>query len=97
MRTAIVTAWALSLTACATPVAEQVPTPSSGKVCDAEAVQNYVGRPANSENAAAILSTSGARAFRWGPPNSAWTMDHRPDRVSVRYDEAMTITRITCG
>ena len=40
---------------------------------------------------------SGAEVLRWGPPNSAWTMDYRTDRVNVRYDEARQITEITCG
>ena len=35
--------------------------------------------------------------LRWGPPNAAWTMDYRQDRVNVRYDERMKIVEITCG
>ena len=45
----------------------------------------------------AILAESGAEVLRWGPPNSAWTMDYREDRVNVRYDDEMKITEITCG
>ena len=46
---------------------------------------------------AAIMKDTGAQSLRWGPPESAWTMDYRPDRVNVRYDREMKITEITCG
>lgn len=65
--------------------------------CDAPAVQDHVGRQASAERGQAILAASGARILRWGPPNAMWTMDYRTDRVNVRYDEAMTITEVTCG
>ncbi len=66
-------------------------------VCDAEPAQSFVGQNADSETGMAILKASGAARLRWGPPDSAWTMDYRPDRVNVRYDQNMTITDITCG
>ncbi|WP_272003749.1 I78 family peptidase inhibitor [Roseovarius sp. ZX-A-9] len=31
------------------------------------------------------------------PPNSAVTLDHRPDRLNVDVDEGGVITRIWCG
>ena len=68
-----------------------------GGSCAAAPVQRHVGDRATQEMGAAILAESGARVLRWGPPNSAWTMDYRQDRVNVRYDEAMQIVAITCG
>jgi hypothetical protein len=65
--------------------------------CDAGTVQGFVGHKATGEIGAAILATSRARALRWGPPRSAWTMDYRDDRVNVRYDDDMVITSVTCG
>lgn len=65
--------------------------------CDAAPVQYHVGHDATQAMGAAILKESGAQTLRWGPPNSAWTMDYRADRVNVRYDEGMKITGITCG
>lgn len=65
--------------------------------CNAEPVQRYLGQAATAAAGAAILKESGARTLRWGPPNSAWTMDYREDRVNVRYDAASAITGITCG
>jgi hypothetical protein len=66
-------------------------------MCNAEAVQAYVGQQADEVTGAAILKNSGARTLRWGPPNAAWTMDYRQDRVNVEYDETMKIVRISCG
>ena len=37
------------------------------------------------------------RTLRWGGPGMAMTMDFRPDRLTVSYDEAMTITSARCG
>ena len=93
---------ALALAGCAmTPppegAGEPQPRPDEIAQCDAALVQPYVGEKATEETGAAILTESGARGLRWGPPRSAWTMDFRPDRVNVRYDDAMIITDITCG
>ncbi|AWW75736.1 hypothetical protein CD351_14990 [Erythrobacter sp. KY5] len=82
---------------------EQTPAPSPEPLrppagnCDASAVQDYLGQIANQQNGAAILAASKARVLRWGPPDSAWTMDYRDDRVNVRYDANMEITAVTCG
>lgn len=66
-------------------------------VCDASDLQGFVGQTATAESGAKLLELSGARTLRWGPPNSAWTMDYRQDRLNVRYDQEMAITAITCG
>ena len=69
----------------------------SGSPCDAAPVQELVGETATAELGARILAESGAATLRWGPPDSAWTMDYRPDRVNVRFDRDMAVTAITCG
>jgi hypothetical protein len=46
---------------------------------------------------AELLRATGARQLRWLAPGMAATMDFRPDRLSVSYDEKMVITLITCG
>jgi hypothetical protein len=76
---------------------EAVPPPPVPMVCDAAPAQSFAGRGATQSVGEAILEASGARSLRWGPPNSAWTMDYREDRVNVRYDAQMIITDITCG
>ncbi|MEM7781146.1 MAG: I78 family peptidase inhibitor [Pseudomonadota bacterium] len=87
----------------APPVAEE---PANGPqrpprdmlgVCNAQPVQIYVGETVTTDLGATILSESGAKSLRWGPPRSAWTMDYRNDRVNVRYDDNSTIIAITCG
>lgn len=84
------------LSGCVTVTAPAVPAPGT-QTCRAEAAARLVGQIASSETGARALALAGARTLRWGPPNSAWTMDYREDRVNVRYDETMRITEVTCG
>ncbi|OBV11183.1 I78 family peptidase inhibitor [Erythrobacter dokdonensis] len=98
MRLAIIGLAAVGLAGCATMGDDG--GPGSGPMpmmCNAEKVQSYVGKQANADTGATILKQSGARTLRWGPPNAAWTMDYRQDRVNVQYDAGMTIGQITCG
>ena len=88
------------LAACATTSPDDGDAPGNGgeaETCNAEAANQHVGQKATAETGSRIQSETGARQLRWGPPDSAWTMDFRPDRVNVRYDREMTITEITCG
>lgn len=101
MRILTLSVLALPLAACA-EYSQPAPSPSAPGdamrgACNADAAQTHLGQQANEEAGAAILAESGAEVLRWGPPNSAWTMDYRTDRVNVRYDEARLITEITCG
>lgn len=75
---------------------EPLPRPETN-TCSAQAVQYHVGHDATQAMGEAILRESGAAMLRWGPPDSVWTMDYRPDRVNVRYDRDMKITAVTCG
>ena len=90
---------ATATAACTTiPASDPVTQPEPvADQCDAGSAQSFVGRKADTATGTAIRDASGARILRWGPPNSAWTMDYRMDRVNVRYDEGMVITEITCG
>ena len=65
--------------------------------CDADKGQSFVGQRATAEVGAELLRLTGAQQLRWGPPNSAMTMDFRTDRLTVAYDNGMIIERITCG
>ena len=73
---------------------EQVPAPGG---CDAAPAHSRVGQRITETTGAAILAETGARTLRWGPPDSAWTMDYSEDRVNVRYDANMVISEVTCG
>lgn len=94
---------AAGLSGCATtggdpaPDLAAAPEAPAPMTCNAGPAQYHVGHDATQAMGAAILKDSGARTLRWGPPNSARTMDYREDRVNVRYDGTMKITGITCG
>lgn len=74
------------------------PAPAGeGGVCRSGAGQSFIGRAASADLGAEVLAATGARALRWGPPDSAMTMDYRADRVTVGYDRAMIVTSVSCG
>jgi Peptidase inhibitor I78 family len=97
MRLAVVTpAIALLLGACAT-TAEEPPVRELPGECNAASVQDRVGQRATSELGGTLLRLTGAQVLRWVPPRTAVTMDFRPDRLTVSYDDNMVIERISCG
>lgn len=65
--------------------------------CRNEGLDPFVGRTASAELGVELLKVSGARALRWGAPGMAMTMDFRPDRLTVSYDEKMVIISARCG
>lgn len=79
------------------------PTPANPPVapekvpCRADGLARFIAATASAETGAALLAASGARTLRWAAPDSALTMDFRPDRLTVSYDRAMRITRLSCG
>jgi hypothetical protein len=103
MKHAIIGLAAIGLAGCVATGADlapdqpSTPPPPEAMMCNAEPAQYHVGHDATQAMGAAVLKDSGARSLRWGPPNSAWTMDYREDRVNVRYDAGMKITEVTCG
>lgn len=97
------TGLAVALTGCATSGGNATPYQTVATstldetVCNAAPAQYHISHDATQAIGEAILKDSGARTLRWGPPQSAWTMDYRQDRVNVRYDDTLKITEITCG
>lgn len=93
----------LALAACAAttpPIADAGDDPVTrepGASCDAGPAQGMVGAQASAASGAELLALTGARTLRWVPPRSAVTMDFRPDRLTVTYDDDMVIERIACG
>jgi len=90
----------LSLTGCKTHwdnVREELAHTRDDAPCDATALQEMVGQRVDAEMGERLRRGAGAKDLRWAPPNSALTMDYRPDRLTVSYDEDMAITRISCG
>lgn len=85
------------LSACtqATPP-EDLPAMPQG-TCNADPAQSLLGTRATAEAGTQLLKLTGARTLRWVPPRSAVTMDYRADRLTVSYDDAYTLVRISCG
>jgi hypothetical protein len=65
--------------------------------CDASNVQEFVGQRATQDLGQLLMERTGAEVLRWGPPNSAMTMDYRVERLTVSYDADMIIEMISCG
>lgn len=71
--------------------------PAPGGECNASGVQDRIGQRATEQLGAELLKLTGARTLRWGPPDTAFTMDFRQDRLNIHYDRDYIITRINCG
>ena len=67
------------------------------QTCRAEPAQAFVGQRATAELGAKVQAASGATRLRWLPPRTVTTMEYAYGRVNVRYDDAMTVTGISCG
>jgi hypothetical protein len=80
----------LTLAACQPE--EAVVQQPDNDTCGAAAFSDRIGTPAQNHDFA-----DANRPHRIIPPNSAVTMDHRPDRLNVDLDEKGIITRIWCG
>ena len=93
-RTALI-AGALLLAGCT--AATPPPETASAPVCKADAAQGKVGQAATADLGAELLRLTGARVLRWVAPGMAVTMDFRPDRLTVTYDDKSIVTRISCG
>ncbi len=78
------------------PPPRDIPAMPEGE-CKAEPALDIKGQKATAELGAELLRRTGAKQLRWVPPGAAVTMDYRADRLTVGYDEAYTIVRISCG
>lgn len=89
---------AFALAGCATA---SPPTSSPGDeapatLCDGPAGQAFIGQKASPATGSQLIAATGAKTLRWVPPRSAVTMDYRPDRLTVSYDDDMVITQVSC-
>ncbi|WP_375270637.1 I78 family peptidase inhibitor [Sphingomonas sp.] len=64
--------------------------------CNAEAVQQFVGQPADA-TAAEALRVSGAKSLRRYATGDVLTMDYRADRLDVESAANGRIVKLTCG
>lgn len=99
MRMMVMGLMALPLAACtgANAPGPAAPPAMAEGPCRNEGLDSFAGQKASAETGAALMKASGARTLRWGGPGMAMTMDFRPDRLTVSYDEAMIITSARCG
>lgn len=74
-----------------------IPPRVSEASCEGESLEQFVGQIASAELGARMLKLSGAQRLRWVPPRTAVTMDFRPDRLTVHYDDDARIIRANCG
>ncbi|PHP20854.1 peptidase inhibitor I78 [Sphingobium sp. IP1] len=65
--------------------------------CRNDGLDRFTGQKATADLGAELLKASGAKTLRWGGPNMAMTMDFRPDRLTVSYDDQMVVTSARCG
>lgn len=92
-----IAAGAAALSGCATTNSGATVSHGGSGKCVAEPAQRFVGQKADVAHGLTIKQVTGAELLRWAPPRSALTMDFREERVTIAYDDAMTITMITCG
>lgn len=71
--------------------------PDAQGPCRNDGLDRFVGQTSSADLGVELLKASGARTLRWGGPGMAMTMDFRADRLTVSYDERMTITSARCG
>ena len=90
-------ALALTVAAAAIPLGGCAPSTLENNFCNAEPGQLFVGQKADAASGLAIRQATGADEVRWAPPRTAMTMEFKEGRVTVAYDDAMTITAVTCG
>ncbi|WEK47998.1 MAG: I78 family peptidase inhibitor [Candidatus Andeanibacterium colombiense] len=89
---------ALALAGCASTGNSEVGTGDRTEdVCKPEPGQVFVGQKATAELGAKLLQATGAKRLRWVPPRTVVTMDYRPDRLTVTYDDDLVIERVSCG
>lgn len=88
----------LAASGCATAGEEAAgPGGDAAYRCEAEPIQDLVGRPATAELGADALRRSHSRTLRWIRPGDAVTMDYREDRLNVSLDAQGQVERLNCG
>lgn len=101
MRMAMMAMTLLPLAACAGtgsegPDSTSPPAMAQGP-CRNDGLDRFTGQKATADLGAELLKASGAKTLRWGGANMAMTMDFRPDRLTVSYDDQMVVTSARCG
>jgi hypothetical protein len=72
------------------------PMPGPGRMCNAGAVQNYIGSGMSPQLQSRLRSRSNASTVRVVRPGQAMTMDFRRDRLTVDVDARGRISGLRC-
>lgn len=91
MRVYLAAAGVLALAACH-PAETESPMPDRPIPCIAPDLQSVVGQPRSALNVAELPDPK-----RIIGPDTAVTMDYRPERLNLQHDARGTIIRIFCG
>ena len=65
--------------------------------CVAEKARLAVGRPYTDATAKKARVAAGASTIRKIEPGRAYTMEFRPDRLTLRVDARGVVTSVSCG
>ncbi|MGX5220529.1 MULTISPECIES: I78 family peptidase inhibitor [Pseudomonas] len=92
----------VSLSACSSvdnssSSAETATTDRFKDKCNADVVQDMLGKRVTPELRKQIKEKSGAKSVRVLGPADPMTMDYKSSRLNIDTDEADVIDRITCG
>jgi hypothetical protein len=69
----------------------------AARLCKEPQLVRFVGMKADAALGHKMLLASGAHEMRWAPPGSMQTMEVKPGRLTVSYDEHMMVTAARCG
>lgn len=86
---------ALALLGACTP--KTPPEAIPGVECNVEKLGGLTGKAKSAEVESEALRLSGAKSVRWLAPDSAATMDFRPDRLNLNTDAEGKIVSARCG
>lgn len=95
-RMAMMAVVTLTANAACTPVEMRGEAPAT-TACRTGGLSTWLGKRASDVRAEEMTAASGARTLRWIAPNTAVTMDFRPDRLNVYVDDKGVIGRFSCA
>jgi len=87
----------LALAGCTHPESAATGPAAPGVECDANRVQDVVGKMKTDTLGADAQKRAGAHDLRWIPFGSMVTMDFRSDRLNLKLDPQGKITEASCG
>lgn len=84
------------------PKPEDAPRPPPMKQqspgeCNVTAVWKYIGEEYRAAHEQILANESGAQRIRVVRPGESYTMDYRPERLSIHLDDEGKIRELSCG